>query len=191
MHNIEPYDNWREYYVATEDENSPYYGEEFSEFEFRNRIYNYLIHPAWDEFGSSTLYGKVLFVNYESRGAVIELIGEWNDCLHNDIMHFKRNLIDPMLEAGINQFILICENVLNFHASDDCYYEEWREEVEEEGGWIVMLNTREHMLEELQENQIASQVHVGEHFNKVKWRTIKPHHLLLQVDQLLFRRLSA
>jgi len=31
---------------------------------------------------------------------------------------------------GDIQFILIGENVLNFHSSDDCYYEEWFQDVE-------------------------------------------------------------
>jgi hypothetical protein len=46
-------------------------------------------------------------------------------------MHFKRNVIDQMVGNGINQFILIGENVMNFHGSDDCYYEEWFEDVED------------------------------------------------------------
>jgi hypothetical protein len=36
--------------------------------------------------------------------------------------------------------------VLNFHASgDEDYYAEWAEEVQEDGGWIALLNTRQHM----------------------------------------------
>lgn len=46
----------------------------------------------------------------------------------------------------MNKFILIGENVLNYHSSDDCYYQEWFEEVED--GWIILLNFREHVLNE-------------------------------------------
>jgi hypothetical protein len=60
------------------------------------------------------------------------MLGEWNDCLQNDVMFLKREVIDPMLQEGINRFVLVCENVLNFHGSDDSYYEEWFEDIIED-----------------------------------------------------------
>ncbi len=60
---------------------------------------------------------------------MLEFIGEWNDCLFNDIMLLKREVIDPLTAAGVSKFVLIGENVLNFHHSDDAYYEEWFDEV--------------------------------------------------------------
>ena len=101
----------------------------YSEFEFTNTIYNFYIHPQWDHFGSPTLYLKILFADYKHHFVIIELIGEWNDAINNDIMFLKREVIDPFISNGIYKFILIGENVLNFHASDDCYYEEWYEDV--------------------------------------------------------------
>jgi len=56
MHDIEPYYKWREYYVASEDEQSPFYGRTYDEFKFTKKIYNYFIHPQWDYIGSQTLY---------------------------------------------------------------------------------------------------------------------------------------
>ena len=72
------------------------------------------------------------------------MIGEWNDCLYNDIMTFKRNIIEHLMNEGINKFILIGESVLNFHESDDCYYEEWFDEIDD--GWIVAMNFQEHVI---------------------------------------------
>ena len=40
-------------------------------------------------------------------------------------MHLKRNILETFMANGIQKFILLGENVLNFHGSDDCYYEEW------------------------------------------------------------------
>ena len=128
MHEIEPFYNWRHLYNAEEDENSPFYGVEHSEFEFSNTVYNYYIHPQWDDFGSRTLYMKLLFADYEQNYAIIELIGEWNDAIENDIMTLRRDVTDELYKQGITKFILIAENVLNFHSSDDLYYEEWREQ---------------------------------------------------------------
>ena len=34
MHEIEPFYNWRHIYVSEEDAKSPFYGREYSEFEF-------------------------------------------------------------------------------------------------------------------------------------------------------------
>lgn len=76
MQNLEPYYNWLEYYASEEDELSPFYGKEYSEFEFSNTIYNYYIHPQWDDFESSTLYLKILYADYEDGFVIIELIGE-------------------------------------------------------------------------------------------------------------------
>ncbi len=52
-------------------------------------IYNYYIHPQWDDFGSRTLYLKVLLADYDEQYVIIELFGEWNDAIENDIMNLK------------------------------------------------------------------------------------------------------
>jgi len=140
MHDIEPYYKWRAYYSSEKDEKSPFYGREYSEFTYTNKVYNYFIHPQWDFFGSSTLYGKSLFVDYDESYAVIELIGEWNDCLNNDVMFLKRHFVDALIKQGINKFILACDNVLNFHCSDNSYYEEWWDDVKDDGGWICIFS---------------------------------------------------
>ena len=61
------------------------------------------IHPQWDNLGSTTLYMKVLFADYDEGYAIIELIGEWNDLLHNDVMLLKRNIVEHMMAQGITQ----------------------------------------------------------------------------------------
>ena len=73
MHTIEPYFNWRDLYIASEDEKSPFYEREYNEFEFTHAIYDHLIHPQWDEIGSPTLFIKILFVDYDESFAIIEL----------------------------------------------------------------------------------------------------------------------
>jgi hypothetical protein len=190
MHDIEPYFNWRDYYIASEDKLSPFYRRTYNEFEFTDRIYDHYIHPQWDNFGSSTLYCKVIYANYEQQLAVIELIGEWNDAVHNDIMEFKRGLIDPMIEEGIIHFVLIGENVLNFHASDDLYYEEWYQDIQDEGGWILALNFRKHVTDEMQHTGIHHYLNMGEHYNNILWRKFKPHDILAFADNLLLRSLG-
>lgn len=188
MQDLEPYYRWRDLYIADEDERSPFYGREYSEFEFTNTIYNYYIHPQWDYFGSGTLYLKILFVDYLRNFAIIELIGEWNDCISNDIMTLKRDLIDELLKEGINKYILIGENVLNFHASDDCYYQEWFDDVEE--GWIVAMNFREHVLSEFSNNNLDYYLLFGGELNEFPWRSYNPLQLLNHIDKVMARRLT-
>lgn len=185
MHTIEPYYNWRDFYIASEDELSPFYQREYSEFTYSQKIYNYFIHPQWDGFGSNTLYLKILYTDYARQFAIIELIGEWNDCIHNDVMYLKRNIIDVLLEKGIAKFILIGENVLNFHAADDCYYEEWYEDAKEQEGWIAIINFREHILEEMSAVGLFYYLHFGEAFNNVRWRNLKPLHFFQKIEYLL------
>jgi hypothetical protein len=189
MQDIEPYYRWRDLYVAAEDELSPFYGREYSEFEYSNTIYNYYIHPQWDDFGSATLYMKVLFADYDRGQAVIEFIGEWNDCINNDIMTLKRDVIDPMIRSGINQYVLIGENILNFHASDDCYYQEWFDDLED--GWIVALNFREHVLAEFSKANIDYYLIFGGELNEMPWRLFNPQQLIGRVNEVISRRLIA
>jgi hypothetical protein len=188
MHYIEPFYLWRNHYVASEDSASPFYGREYSEFSFTDRIYNFVIHPQWDSMGSPTLFLKVLVVDYEEGYAVIEMLGEWNDAIENDIMTFKRDIIEPMIENGINKFILIGENVLNFHYSDDCYYEEWFEEVED--GWIALVNFHEHVIREFERIHIDSYFVMGGELEDEEWRTMSPTDFYTKVSNYVTKRLS-
>lgn len=188
MQDIEPFYNWREFYVASEDERSPFFGVIYSEFEYSNTVYNYYIHPQWDEFGSNTLYIKVLFADYDRQFAVLEFMGEWNDALYNDIMFLKREVIEEMENAGIKKFILIGENVLNFHGSDDSYYEEWFDEVED--GWIAAINFRSHVMREMQHFNIDSYIVTGGELDEFNWRLVNPLDLYAKIEQVMSRRLN-
>lgn len=190
MHTIEPYYNWRGFYIASEDERSPFYGRCYSEFEFTDVIYNYCIHPQWDTIGSPSLFIKILFVDYATGYCIIELFGEWNDAVQNDIMVLKRGIIEVLTEYGINQFILIAENVFNFHASADDYYEEWFEEVEEEEGWVAMLNLREHVLDEMKTENLDAFFVSGGDLSDFSWRTLTPQQLYEQIKHCCIKRLS-
>lgn len=190
MHEIEPFFLWRDYYIASNDKNSPFYRRQYNEFEYTKKIYNYFIHPQWDFFGSSTLYCKVLFADYDAQFAIIEFLGEWNDALHNDIMELKRGLIDKMTAKGICKFLLIGENVLNFHASDDSYYEEWYEDIRDQNGWIVALNFREHVVSEMRSQQIHYYVMMGENQQFTEWRKHRPHHVLAAIENLLLKSIG-
>jgi hypothetical protein len=177
MHFLEPHYQWRDQYIAAEDPRSPFYGRKYSEFSFSHKLYNYYLHPQWDAFGSATLYAKILFVDYESGCALIELIGEWNDALHNDIMYLKRRLVEPMMQEGVFRFMFFCENVLNFHVLEDDYYLEWQEEVSDEAGFIVLINLRKHVEEELLAGRLQHYLHFGGAFNDIVWRSQKPAHV--------------
>lgn len=190
MHDIEPYYNWREHYVSSEDPLSPFYDAVYNEFAYTEKIYNYFIHPQWDNMGSPTLFIKIIYADYEDGVVIMELIGEWNDTLHNDIMTLKREIVDHLMLQGIREFILIGENVLNFHASDDCYYEEWFEEVEDQDGWIALLNFREHVLQELNDANIDSYFVTGGQLQEIGWRTLSPRHLHGLIAGMVQKRLG-
>lgn len=186
MHDIEPFYNWRHIYVSEEDERSPFYGRQYSEFEFTQSVYNYYIHPQWDEFGSRTLYLKVLLADYNERYAVIEMIGEWNDAIENDIMTLKRDVIDAFIDEGINKFILIAENVLNFHSGDKDYYQEWFDQSEEEHGWVVVLNMPEGTQYDFRKAKLNFYLEL---MDLPDWRVYKPFHLFRKIDNELTTRL--
>ncbi len=187
MHEIEPFYNWRHLYTAEEDERSPFFGRVYSEFEYSQTVYNYYIHPQWDEFGSKTLYMKILFADYEQHFVVIELIGEWNDAIENDIMILKRDVVDKLEEEGITKYILIAENVLNFHSGDKDYYREWFEEITDEGGWMVALNMPEATQYDFRKKKLNYFIELMEIPN---WRVYKPEHLFQKINDEINNRLG-
>jgi len=188
VHDIEPYYNWIHMYSAAEDELSPFYGREYSEFMFTHAVYNYLIHPQWDFFGSNTLYIKILYADYQDGFAIIEMLGEWNDAIYNDIMMLKREVIELLQGEGIDKFILLGENVMNFHASDDSYYEEWFQESDE--GWIAFVNFREHVLDEFRRARIDYFVNFGGELDDLLWRKLSPRQLHERISGVLEKRLG-
>jgi hypothetical protein len=187
MHQIEPFFNWRHIYVAEEDPKSPFFGRTYSEFEFSQTVYNYYIHPQWDDFGSRTLYLKIIYVDYDLHVAIIELIGEWNDAIENDIMELKREILDILYNQGISKYLLITENVLNFHSSDKEYYQEWYEEVTEAEGWIVALNMSEATQQDFRKKKLQYYIEL---MDLPDWRVYKPNHLFKKIDEILQKRLD-
>ncbi|MDX1628779.1 MAG: hypothetical protein R3345_08765 [Fulvivirga sp.] len=195
MHEIEPYYNWLQYYNPAEDELSPYYGKQYNYDLYSDTIYGYYIDPSWDFIGSETLYIKILYADYERQFCIVEFIGEWNDAINNDIMHLKRNIIEHLLRRHINQFILIGENVFNFHGSDDSYYEDWFEDVEDQSvfnrpGWIAALNFADHVASEFQQYNIDNYINMGGTLNIDNWRTLLPVQLYHKVNSLIRNRLD-
>lgn len=185
MHDIEPHFGWRERYRAEDDQSSPFYGREYSEFGYTNKVYNYLLHPQWDEFGAETLYLKQLFTDYDEHYVIIEMIGEWNDAVHNDVMHLKREFIDQLISSGIRYFIIIMEGVLNFHGEDTDYYEEWLEDISDDDGWVALLNCHGHVMDELTQTRLDNYLAFGEQFNNLSWRPQKPERIFEAVEGLL------
>jgi hypothetical protein len=159
----------------------------YSEFEFSQTLYNYYIHPQWDEFGSRTLFLKVIMADYDERYAVIELLGEWNDAIENDIMELKREVVDIFMRQGIRKFIFVAENVLNFHSSDREYYEEWYEELADENGWAVILNMPSATRDEFMRAKLHRYLELKD---LEDWRVYRPIHLFRKIDQELSQRLG-
>lgn len=188
MHNIEPYYNWLKYYDPTADERSPFYGKQYNFDVYSETIYGYYIDPAWDGFGSETLYLKILYADYLAGFAVIEFIGEWNDAINNDIMILKRNILEVMMAENINKFILIGENILNYHGSDDCYYEEWFEEVGD--GWIAAVSFPQFLQDEFRKYHVDQYINMGGTLQIDQWRTLRPQNFCDLVSTLIQRRLN-
>ena len=196
MHEIEPYYNWLNFYNVAEDPESPFFGKQYNHDLYSETIYGYYIDPAWDFMGSETLYIKILFTDYDRGYSIIEFIGEWNDTINNDIMHLKRNIIDHLIHRNVNKFILIGENIFNFHGSDDSYYEEWFEDVEDldnfsQSGWIAGVNFPDHIMDEQKNYNIDSYINFGGVLQFPKWRTMMPQLLFQKINEVISYRLGA
>ncbi|MEI6310839.1 MAG: hypothetical protein WCP57_01130 [Bacteroidota bacterium] len=191
MHSISPFDKWLELYDSNEDEKSPFFQATYNEQFYEKTIYNYYIHPYWDDIESDTLFVKILFVDYGAHYAVIELIGEWNDVLHNDIMYLKRNVIDLLIKEGITKYILITENILNYFYDDDSYYEEWYEDISEADGWIQLINVQEHVAHEFLKSKSKYYVSVQSEEHYIDWRIMSAVKLFELIDSGQLKRLGA
>ena len=93
--------------------------------------------------------------------------------------------MDQLQEYNINKFIFFCDNVLNFHGSDDSYYEEWYDDIKEEGGWICLINVLEHVEQEMKDTQLQYYINFGGIFNDVNWRVHTPRTAFQVVENLL------
>jgi hypothetical protein len=183
MHDIEPYFKWRDLYVAEEDQLSPFYEREYNEFSFDKHVYNYLLHPQWDDIGSETLFIKILFVDYEKDYCIMEFIGEWNDAINNDIMLLKREILEPIISEGINKIIFVGENVLNFHGGGDDYYAELSEEVND--GFVAFVNFQDHVVREFKAEGIQHYIFF---FDDIDWRNRRPIQVLKEVEEKIFNK---
>ena len=102
-------------------------------------------------------------------------------------MTFRRDITDMLFKKGINKFILIAENVLNFHSSNDDYYEEWKEQLQEDNGWVVIIN----MPEQSQYDFIRSRlIHYIELVDLPQWRTLKPEMVFQEVENIMIKRID-
>ena len=186
MHNLEPHFAWINLYSAAQDPRSPFFEREYNEFYFDKAVYNYYIHPQWDQFGSNTLYIKILFADYQEGFAIIEMIGEWNDAIENDIMELKREVLDKLMEEGIYKFIMIAESVFNFHSGDKDYYEELYDEVADENGWAVLINFHQVAQHDFLLRKLNRYIELME---IPAWRTFKPEDFFQLIDDKISQRL--
>ena len=189
MHNLQPHDRWLSVYDPALDPDSPFFGKEYNYDLYTDNIYGYFIDPAWDYMGSETTYVKILAVDEDDGFAIIQFIGEWNDAINNDIMHFKRNVVDILVRRRITKFILVGDYVFNFHGSDDCYYEEWQEELGPEG-WIVAINFRNAVVQEWNRFGLGMHMIYGEGWDLDAWRTLSPIGLFGIIENRLKRALT-
>jgi hypothetical protein len=103
-------------------------------------------------------------------------------------MRIKRDLVDEMIPEGIDKYILIGENILNFHADIQDYYDEWLEEVPD--GWMAMINLRSHVIDELSNYGLDAYFLLGGKLDDLAWRTAHPRKLFEKVQSVVQRRLG-
>ena len=85
--------------------------------------------------------------------------------------------------------MLICENVLNYHSSEDDYYQEWFDDVED--GWVALINCREHVLREMESARNDYYLAMGGTFDNVSWRSLVPSKVFDRVNMIMNKRLTA
>jgi hypothetical protein len=74
------------------------------------------------------------------------------------------------------------DHVLNFHGSDDCYYEEWFEDVSDQGGYISMVNLLDHVFIGMHKTGIDAYVKMNKFLQVPNWRSYNPKGLILEIE---------
>ena len=78
--------------------------------------------------------------------------------------------------------------MLNFHGSDDSYYEEWFQDIED--GWIALINFQPHVLDELRTANLDYYLNFGGELDAMVWRKFSPADVFKRVEHTLRRRLG-
>jgi hypothetical protein len=76
---------------------------------------------------------------------------------------------------------------LNFHSSDDSYYEEWKEQLEDEHGWVTVLNMPDQSKYDFKKARLTNYIELNE---LPQWRTIKPEVVFQLIDHEMLKRLD-
>lgn len=180
LYEVEPYYGWLPFYSHDKDPFSPYHKVEHNLFYLDRTMNNIPVHPLWDTIGSESLLVKILFADYQTGYAVVELFGEWNDLFENDYKLLAERCLTYLIDQGIQRFIFICENVFHIYLESDDYYEALQEELE--GGWISLIRPRDRVLEEMQDYQIDHYFYHSPILDEVPWRKLKPFQLYAMVE---------
>jgi hypothetical protein len=77
--------------------------------------------------------------------------------------------------------------VLNFHSSDDSYYEEWHEQLEDDNGWVAIVNLPEQSKYDFKKARLTNYINLME---LDQWRTLKPEYIFNIIDNEIMRRLD-
>ncbi|MEM6260878.1 MAG: hypothetical protein AAGI38_00110 [Bacteroidota bacterium] len=188
LHDIEPFFGWLNLYSHEIDPNSPFYQVEHNQFYYDRSMNRIPVHPLWDFIGSESLLVKILYANYDQHYAIVELFGEWNDLFENDYKLLAENCLTYFIDAGINRFIFICENVFHGYFESDDYYEALQDELED--GWICMIRPRHGLWEEMEAYNLTSYFFHSPLIDDLNWRKLKPHQLFGAVTSRLPKLLT-
>lgn len=77
---------------------------------------------------------------------------------------------------------------MNYHSSDDSYYEEWFQDIEQ--GWIAGLNFRDFVLTEFLNSGIGNYILFNPKDEEFNWRIMSPVQVFQKIDNLLNKRLG-
>ena len=78
--------------------------------------------------------------------------------------------------------------MLNYHGDDDSYYEEWYDDVKDENGWICLVNTFDHVLDEMKKFRLHYYLNFGPEYNDINWRVKKPAYIVDEIENIMNNR---
>jgi hypothetical protein len=98
----------------------------------------------------------------------------------NDFKLFTENCLLAFTAAGIDKFILICENVFNIYLENDEYYNAFQDEIPD--GWIALIRARDAVLEEITRYGLSGVFYWTKELDLMSWRKMKPDDIFEKIN---------
>ena len=64
----------------------------------------------------------------------------------------------------------------------------WYDDVKDDGGWICVINSYDHVLKEMEKYRLYYYMKMGQQYNEMTWRAQKPDFIVQAIEELMHQK---